>query len=219
MELQEIEKFQIVEATDEYFYSNEKGQNFLLSELSEGYRSNILLVSNILVHILSARKKFSNKVSNIFSKVTGTVLIDEFDKHLHPTWQYVFISKLREILPNIQFFLSTQNPLSVQAGVGGKVIILDNKEVIIKELESNSIEVILNEYFDFNSNFFDKKTEELFANFYDRIKFLSENKMNLKTDKDFKKIITKLSKRGEEVVDIVFGELRRLEIKNNKDKK
>ena len=155
LEIQEIEQFKIVRGTGGYFYENQLSkQKFSLSELSEGYRSNILLVSDILIRILMARNYFSDSVSDIFKNVVGTILIDEFDKHLHPTWQRLFVSKLRKILPNIQFFLTTQNPVSFQSVEGYTAVILSkdkngNPVAKIEKIKyGNSLEVINNYYFE-----------------------------------------------------------------------
>ncbi len=216
--IQEVEKFVIEQNKTGYFYYKNKKTNkkFILSELSEGYRTNILLVSDILIRILSARNKFFNKIENLLSKVTGTILIDEFDKHLHPAWQRLFLSKLRKVFPKIQFFLTTHNPVALQSGVGGKAFILENNITELRgvDIEPNSIEVILNKYFYFDNKFFDVDTEKLLTKFYQRVEYLSIKKQNLQEDEEFREIITELSKLGEEVINIVGLELRSREWKN-----
>lgn len=160
--IQEVEKFKIERDIGGYFYQNiETKENFDLHELSEGYRSNILLVGDILMRVLSARNLFSNSVSELFDyekgcfrNVYGTILIDEFDKHLHPTWQRLFVSKLTEVLPNVQFFLTTHNPVALQSAEGYTAIILkkDEKSNIIADIEKikigNSLEIINNHFFE-----------------------------------------------------------------------
>ena len=219
LEIQEVEQFQIVRSTGGYYFQNIKTeQNFNLYELSEGYRTNILLVSDILLRILSARNHFSGSVENIFKQVTGTILIDEFDKHLHPAWQRLFLSKLTEILPKVQFFLTTHNPLALQSGVGGKAIILENNDkVTIEDIEPNSIEVILNKYFGLENAFFDAETEKLLSQFYERIELFTNKKQDLQNDTKFKEIVTNLSLLGEEVVNLIGRELRSLQWKIEKE--
>jgi predicted ATP-binding protein involved in virulence len=40
----------------------------------------------------------------------GIILIDEIDLHLHPKWQRMIVTKLREVFPNCQFLVSTHSP-------------------------------------------------------------------------------------------------------------
>jgi predicted ATP-binding protein involved in virulence len=44
---------------------------------------------------------------------TGCVTIDEIDLHLHPKWQAKTIGILQELLPNVQFFITTHSPMVV----------------------------------------------------------------------------------------------------------
>ncbi len=155
LSIPEVEKFKIVRGIGGYIYQNNKTkENFYLHELSEGYRSNILLVSDILIKILSIRKMFSGSVVDIFDNVSGTILIDDFDKYLHPTWQYLFLSKLTEVLPNIQFFVTTHNAIALQSGEGKTAIKLQKNEIgetvaEVKKIKyGNSLEVINDYYFD-----------------------------------------------------------------------
>ncbi len=122
--IQEIEQFQIVWDRNGFYYQEKNTKdNFILSDLSEGYRSNILLISDILIRILSARKQFAT-ITDIFNNIVGTILIDEFDKHLHSTWLSLFISKLIKLLPKVQFILTTHNIDSVSKLENGTAIVL-----------------------------------------------------------------------------------------------
>ena len=61
----------------------------------------------------------------------GIVLIDEVDLHLHPSWQREVIDKLKQLLPNCQFFISTYSPhvvSSVNLKAGDKLILINNGE-------------------------------------------------------------------------------------------
>jgi len=41
------------------------------------------------------------------------VLIDELDAHMHPRWQQVLVSRLKDCFPNVQFIACTHSPLIV----------------------------------------------------------------------------------------------------------
>jgi hypothetical protein len=49
-------------------------------------------------------------------------LIDELGSHLHPRWKMEITGRLRRELPNVQFFVSTHEPLCLRGLFGGEVI-------------------------------------------------------------------------------------------------
>lgn len=86
----------------------EKGYHLTLSELSEGYRSIIIFVCDLLIKL----SQTCPEDRRVFDE-HGVVLIDEIDQHLHPRWQMTIVKKLRELFPNIQFIMTTHSPVIV----------------------------------------------------------------------------------------------------------
>lgn len=86
----------------------EKGYKLTLKELSEGYRSVLIFVCDLLSK-LSDR---CPKEADVFFQ-HGVVLVDEIDQHLHPKWQLTIVRKLRKLFPNIQFIMTTHSPVMV----------------------------------------------------------------------------------------------------------
>jgi predicted ATP-binding protein involved in virulence len=43
--------------------------------------------------------------------MTGVVLVDDIDLHLHPSWQRTVVSKLASTLPRLQFIVTSHSPL------------------------------------------------------------------------------------------------------------
>jgi len=87
----------------------EKGTNLTFDQLSEGYKSILIFVSDLLYRL--------NKNASEGEKTTdlkGIVLVDEIDLHLHPKWQRVIIGKLRKLFPNVQFIFTTHSPTIIQ---------------------------------------------------------------------------------------------------------
>lgn len=87
-----IEKFQdafklVLADNNKYVFQDKNNTIFKLEDLSEGYRNNILLVTDIVLKVLGTGK--------MPKSVKGIILIDEFDKHLHPKWQSSLIATLR----------------------------------------------------------------------------------------------------------------------------
>ncbi len=83
----------------------EKGSTVTINELSEGYKSVIIWVSDLLSRLI----KLQPHIKEI-KEFRGIVLVDEVDLHLHPKWGYSIVEKLRKWFPNIQFIFTTHSP-------------------------------------------------------------------------------------------------------------
>lgn len=88
-----------------------------LNDMSEGYRSALAMLMDILRHIFDAYDdlKIEKDTSGFRCMQKGVVLIDEVDAHLHPDWQRIIGFWLTERFPNIQFIVSTHSPIICQA--------------------------------------------------------------------------------------------------------
>lgn len=95
----------------------EKGTNLNFDQLSEGYKSVVIFVSDLL-----NRLQVSQTKNELIKDLHGIVLVDEIDLHLHPKWQRVLIKKLRKLLPNIQFMFTTHSPTIIQGASNDAII-------------------------------------------------------------------------------------------------
>lgn len=95
----------------------ERGYRETFDELSEGYRSMIIFICDLLYRLLINNPK----VENIF-ELPAVVLIDEIDEHLHLKWQRIIVKKLRTVFPNIQFIMTTHSPTIIQGASNDAVI-------------------------------------------------------------------------------------------------
>ncbi len=95
----------------------EKGTGFIFKEhntkvefkvLADGYRSLLLILADLLSRLIENQPDVEN-----IKDFRGIVLIDEIDMLLHPKLEYSIVRKLREKLPNIQWFLTTHSPVLV----------------------------------------------------------------------------------------------------------
>lgn len=84
----------------------EKGMEVSFSELSEGYRSTIIFICDLLIRL----SKSVAPGENVFMQ-PGVVLIDEIGLHLHPKWQFTLVNKLRKLFPYLQFIMTTHSPV------------------------------------------------------------------------------------------------------------
>lgn len=121
-------------------YRDRLGQPSSLDDLSDGFRSFLSLVIDLLAHICFAdpsdpAQGLSGAVAalNHLDEVEGVVLIDEADIHLHPTWQRALGPRLRAVFPRLQFIVSSHSPFIAQAATQGGLFRLAaaNDEVTI----------------------------------------------------------------------------------------
>ena len=83
----------------------ERGTEVTINELSEGYKSVIIWVGDLLSRLSVLQPNIQST-----KEFRGVVLVDEIDLHLHPKWGYSIVQKLRNWFPNIQFIFTTHSP-------------------------------------------------------------------------------------------------------------
>lgn len=168
----ELEGYELIEDTNNkqfYFSKNDNQVQLFLEELSEGYRGNVLLITDMLIKILG--------IGWTPQTIEGIVLIDEFDKHLHPRWQSKLVNQLTETFPKIQFIMTTHNPMSILDRNSDEVIKLVETKDGIKAIQgkgTKSIDVstVLLEYFGVESTV--SETMQKHINDFNRLKLKKE---------------------------------------------
>lgn len=78
--------------------------------LSQGYQSVIAWLSDLVGQILLEAGEPVEA-----AEMEGTVLVDEIDVHLHPTWQVRLIPALKHVFPRLQFIATTHSPMVLPA--------------------------------------------------------------------------------------------------------
>lgn len=111
------------------------GRKVPTTGLSDGFRSVIALAGDLIWLSLQAFPDLEDP-----TQASGVVLIDELDIHLHPTWQRQIAGWLRQIFPNLQFFVATHSPL-VAAG-GGEDSLTLRLELVNGEIEVRRVDNI-----------------------------------------------------------------------------
>ena len=165
-----LEDYQLKKVKDEYFFEKKSDKSiFTLEELSEGYRSNILLITDMLIKILGVGKTPKT--------IEGIILIDEFDKHLHPRWQSKLVNQLTETFPKIQFIMTTHNPMSILDRESDEIIMLREIDGEIKAIKGRGtknigVSVVLLEYFNVDSTVGNTMNENI--NNFNRLKLKKE---------------------------------------------
>ncbi len=100
-----------------YKEKNSKNYKFF-EQLASGYRSIIVMIGDIMIRLLENQPEIMN-----FNELSGIVIIDEIDLHLHPKWQKALVEKLTELFPKIQFIASTHSPIPILGAPENSVII------------------------------------------------------------------------------------------------
>lgn len=113
---------QIADVDTEQVYFSAPGTSRVdLLELSDGYRSFLALVMNLLrqvADVFGAIAPLVQEDDGVLSvDADGVVLIDEVDLHLHPTWQREIGPRLLQIFPRLQFIVSSHSPFIAQAAM------------------------------------------------------------------------------------------------------
>jgi predicted ATP-binding protein involved in virulence len=116
------------------FYIEQEGKNpYTFSTLSSGYSSILKIYTDLLMKV--ELHEINPK------KLTGIVIIDEIDAHLHISLQKKILSFLNRSYPNIQFIVSTHSPFVLQS-VDNAVIYDLSKLEQLDDLSMYSYEAI-----------------------------------------------------------------------------
>jgi predicted ATPase len=94
-------------AVIKYQEKSDNGNGFqpvTLKNLAAGFRGLITLVGDML-------RRFTPTFDKPTEDIEGVVLIDEFDAHLHPKYQYELPKLLSDAFPKVQFIVSTHSPI------------------------------------------------------------------------------------------------------------
>lgn len=75
-------------------------------ELSSGTKSVFALVADIMIRLYDQQRHITDP-----SELSGVVIIDEIDLHLHPRAQKDLVINLTKAFPNVQFLVSTHSPI------------------------------------------------------------------------------------------------------------
>ncbi len=107
------------------------GQSLSLSGLSDGYRSVLSLMLELIRQMRTIfflpEKGFpdffvqENAASPWVVDLPGVVMIDEVDAHLHPSWQTQIGKWLTTYFPRIQFIVTTHSPLVCRSAEKGTI--------------------------------------------------------------------------------------------------
>lgn len=118
------------------------GDKMPLDALGDGYRSTLGMIIDLFgwksLHE-GAKKELKKKEFEIdrITQMTGIVLLDEIEQHLHPKWQKQIVKLLRREFPNIQFITTSHSPLCV---VGTTDLTDEECSIVVLEQKEDYVE-------------------------------------------------------------------------------
>lgn len=110
---------------DELVYKDDKAE-MPISKLSAGYQSLLWMIMDLAYRVCMLNPELDNR-----EQITGIVLIDEIDLHLHPKWQWNVIEALQKTFENVQFIIATHSPIVISASKEANLVLLDNEQKVI----------------------------------------------------------------------------------------
>ncbi len=115
-------------SVDDVYMETPNGGELPLRDLSDGCRSIYALMLDV-IHSMAASygdKDLFGTDADGRKVVTkpGVILIDEIESHLHPSWQRTICEWLKTRFPNVQFFITTHSPITLQAADDGGIFVL-----------------------------------------------------------------------------------------------
>ncbi len=115
-------------------------------DLPDGFRSMVALLADIS---LGWHELHPEDDSPDLTDISGIVLVDELDLHLHASLQRQVVPRLRTALPDIQWIVSTHSPLIVTSFASTELVVLDRSQSTgIKQLDREVIGFSTNEVYD-----------------------------------------------------------------------
>jgi|GEM_PF-600134 len=204
------EKIQLKEFDTTGFYfttPTSPKQPIPVEALSDGFKSTFVWLFDLVVRL--AEKDCEIKNAHL---ITGVLLIDEIDLHLHTTWQRRIIPSLKKTFPKVQLIVTTHSPFVAQsAGVNNLVVLEMDEEsqgvrLASKEVSSElSYQAMVREVFGISSPF-SVDTEEALEKFRTLLQNVASDSpyKNL----ELKSIIEQLNAKGVEIQGVVRRELQ-----------
>lgn len=108
------------------------GDDMPLRDLADGYKGAILWLTDLLGWAVAWKRELDD-----LADIRGIVLIDELEEHMHARWQRTMIHDLRQILPGIQFIVTTHSPL-IASSVGVISAKTDCDKLFVLELQKEN---------------------------------------------------------------------------------
>lgn len=122
-----------------------KYQPLPFQKLASGFKSVIALAGDMIVRLSKNQPTVKDP-----SELSGIVIIDEIDLHLHPKLQKQLVGQFSKVFPKIQFIVSTHSPIPLLGTASNTVILkvsrteaegvqIENIKIDLKNLTPNLV--------------------------------------------------------------------------------
>jgi hypothetical protein len=96
-----------------------------LDALSDGYLTTTGWAVDLIARWVQRQEEIGEVVgSDLLRQMTGIVLIDEIDLHLHSIWQMKIIEDVRRLFPRLSFVVTTHNALTLHGARPGEIFVM-----------------------------------------------------------------------------------------------
>ena len=194
--------------TQSLYFKTPSSERIPLSALSEGFKSTFVWLFDMIIRIVEKGGDLDNAKS-----LTGIVLLDEVDLHLHPSWQRTIVPSLNTLFPNIQLIITSHSPFVAQSIHSDHIISLnwenDKLEVINKDYQTEmSYGEVAREIFEISSPF-SQATEEKLQQF--KALTVAIRKEQDYDEEEFKALVVEIARKGPELEGIMRRYMQDLE--------
>jgi len=113
-------EFQYVRRSDLTPIIRQNGTDLSLEKLSSG---NIFLIEHLVMLMckMYSVAMLNNIPAEKMFDISGLLLADEVENHMHPLWQKKILGIIRSLFPNVQIILTTHSPFVVASMDGAKI--------------------------------------------------------------------------------------------------
>ena len=135
-EINELSKTPLISYSPQFtelVYKDDKTE-MPISKLSAGYQSLLWMVMDLAYRVCMLNPELESR-----EQITGIVLIDEIDLHLHPKWQWNVIDALQKNFAGVQIIIATHSPIVISASKKANLILLDDAQDISYLPDYNSM--------------------------------------------------------------------------------
>lgn len=104
----------------------QNGQEVSLEQLSSGNLFLMQRLIGLLGKMYAVATLNSIPLENML-EISGILMIDEAETHLHPHWQKTFIEIIQKFFPKLQIILTTHSPFIVASVDNPKVLVCESR--------------------------------------------------------------------------------------------
>lgn len=189
------------------------GNTFPLQQLAAGHSSVLKIVSELLARIDVA----SFGLSRTSPELSGVVLIDELDVHLHPSLQRRILPALIDVFPRLQFIVATHSPIIISSAPNVAILDLGTKEIKTeKELRGMPYGRIMIDHFGITSDI-DLDTERYLIELREAVSRYQERGGTEIEKRELRMLLSKASKSSHAVALEAWNLLLKLDIEDADD--